>query len=59
MSRVGRENPSARKLFEVAELDINEISAQNKKMREGEDSIDDIERHVDEWISENEETFDS
>lgn len=52
------ENPAAAKLFEVAELDINDVSAQNKKMREGEDSIEDIERHVDEWIAENQEAFD-
>ena len=49
----------AAKLFEAAALDINDVSAQNKKMRDGEDSIEDIERHVDEWISANQETFDS
>ena len=52
-------NPAAAKLFEVAKLDINDVSAQNKRMRDGEDSLDDIARHVDEWISTNQETFDS
>ncbi len=52
-------NPAARAVFELAELDINEISAQNKKMRDGEDSLDDIARHVDEWIAANQDTFNS
>ena len=52
-------NPAAAKLFELAVLDINDVSAQNKKMRDGQDSIDDIERHVDEWIKAHQATFDS
>jgi len=52
------DNAAAAKLFEVAELNINDVSAQNKKMQDGEDSIEDIDRHVDEWITENREAFD-
>ncbi len=52
-------NPAAQKLFELAALDINDVSAQNLKMRNGEDSEDDIARHVDEWIKANQATFDS
>ena len=52
-------NPAARAVFELAELDINDVSAQNNKMRSGEDSVDDIARHVDEWIAANQATFDS
>ena len=52
-------NPAAAKLFEVAKLDINDVSAQNKKMRDGEDSIEDILRHTDEWIAANQAEFDS
>ena len=51
-------NPAAAKLFEIAKLDINDISAQNLKMRNGEDSLDDIARHVNEWIAANKSTFD-
>ena len=51
-------NPAAARLFELATLDINEVSAQNMRMRDGEDSIEDVRRHVDEWIAENRETFD-
>ena len=52
-------NPAAAKLFEIASLDINDVSAQNKAMQDGEDSIEDIDRHVDEWITKNQDTFDS
>ena len=52
-------NPAAAKLFEVATLDINDVSGQNKKMRDGEDSMEDIERHVNEWIKVHQTTFDS
>ncbi|MGI9303700.1 MAG: glycine betaine/L-proline ABC transporter substrate-binding protein ProX [Gammaproteobacteria bacterium] len=52
-------NPAAAKLFEVAVIDINEVSAQNNLMRGGEDSLEDIARHVDEWIKANQATFDS
>jgi len=51
-------NPAAAKLFEVATLDINDVSAQNRKIRDGEDSSADIDRHVDGWIAENRATFD-
>ncbi|MCG7627188.1 glycine betaine/L-proline ABC transporter substrate-binding protein ProX [Epibacterium sp. MM17-32] len=53
------ENPAAAKLFEVARLDVNDISAQNKLMADGEDSSDDINRHVDEWITAHQADYDS
>ena len=53
------ENPAAAKLFEVARLDVNDISAQNKLMADGEDSSDDIDRHVDEWITAHQADYDS
>lgn len=51
-------NPAAAKLFEVASININDISGQNKKVADGEDSSDDIDRHVDEWIEANRATYD-
>ena len=53
------ENPAAAKLFEVARLDVNDISAQNKLMADGEDSSDDIDRHVDAWIAAHQADYDS
>ncbi|SEN66622.1 glycine betaine/proline transport system substrate-binding protein [Roseovarius tolerans] len=51
-------NPAAEKLFELATLEINDVSAQNNRMQSGEDSIEDIDSDVDDWIAANQETFD-
>ena len=51
-------NPAAAKLFEVMELSANDISAQNLRMRDGEKSTADIERHADDWIRAHKVTFD-
>ena len=53
-----RDNPAAKKLFEEAKIDINDVSEQNNKMRDGEDKDADINRHVDEWIANNRAAFD-
>jgi len=52
-------NPAAAKLFELATININDVSAQNNWMHDGDDNLDDIARHVDEWIAANRELFDS
>ncbi|WP_421704302.1 glycine betaine/L-proline ABC transporter substrate-binding protein ProX [Aliiroseovarius sp.] len=51
-------NPAAAKLFEVASIDINSVSAQNKLVADGEDSSEDIDRHVADWIDANRATYD-
>ncbi|KKW68966.1 glycine/betaine ABC transporter substrate-binding protein [Lampropedia cohaerens] len=51
-------NPAAAKLFEIMQVPIGDISAQNLRMQQGEGSRNDIERHVDAWISANQATFD-
>ena len=43
-------NPAAAKLFAVMRLSNNDISAQNLRMRDGENKPADIARHVDAWI---------
>lgn len=52
-------NPAARALFEAAKININDISAQNKLVADGEDSPADIDRHADEWIAANRAEYDS
>lgn len=52
-------NPAAAKLFELARIDINDISAQNKMIADGEDSSDAIDGHVDAWIENNRAAYDS
>lgn len=52
-------NPAAAKLFELMRVSANDISAQNLRMRDGEDSAKAIERHADAWIRANRETFET
>ena len=52
-------NPAAAKLFEVATLDINDISAENKLITDGENTQDDIQRHADDWIKAHQAEYDS
>jgi glycine betaine/proline transport system substrate-binding protein len=52
-------NPAAKRFFELAKISINDIGAQNLKMRDGEKSVKDINRHADEWIAANQAAFDS
>ncbi|MFO7642260.1 MAG: glycine betaine/L-proline ABC transporter substrate-binding protein ProX [Candidatus Competibacteraceae bacterium] len=56
--KFARENPAAAKLFSIMRLSANDISSQNLRMRDGEKSPSDIERHADAWIKAHQETFD-
>jgi len=51
------ENPAAKRFFELVEIPINDISAENLLIQQGEDQPADIRRHAEEWIEENSETF--
>jgi glycine betaine/proline transport system substrate-binding protein len=51
------ENPAAKRFFEVFTLPLGDINAQNTKMQNGEKSQEDIERHAQEWIAANQETW--
>ncbi len=51
-------NPAAASVFESVQIPIADINEQNKKMREGEDSEEDIRQHAETWIEENQEQFD-
>lgn len=50
-------NPAAAKLFAIMKLSNNDISAQNKRMRDGENKAADIERHVEGWIKAHADTY--
>lgn len=52
-------NPAARSLFEAAQIDINDISAQNKLIADGEDSSEDIHRHVPDWVATHQAEYDA
>lgn len=51
-------NPAAARLFSIMKLSNNDISSQNLRMRDGEKSAADIERHTNAWIKANQKTFD-
>jgi glycine betaine/proline transport system substrate-binding protein len=51
-------NPAAAKLFEVMKIDINDVSAENKQIADGEKSSADIDKHVDAWIAAHKDTYD-
>ena len=51
-------NPAAAKLFEVASIPINDISAENKEINDGQNKSADIDKHVDDWIKANQKTYD-
>lgn len=51
--------PAAAKLFEVMSVSVNDMSAQNLKMKEkGQGGWDAAVRHADAWIAANREIFD-
>lgn len=51
------ENPAAAKMFAVMSIPFADIAAQNAKMFAGQNTEEDIERHVAEWIAANQETW--
>jgi len=51
-------NPAAVKLFEVMRLPLADISAQNERMRQGENTQADIARHTAGWIKYHQQLFD-
>lgn len=51
-------NPAAKKFFELARIDVNDVSAENTLMNKGEDKIKDIDRHVADWIKAHQADFD-
>ena len=51
-------NPAADTLFELVQIPLEEIAAQNVQMRAGENSTDEIRRHAEAWIEANREQVD-
>ena len=52
------QNPAAGKLFEVMQIPLNDISAQNRLIHKGEKSAAAIDRHANSWIKAHQTTFD-
>ncbi|MCF6109853.1 glycine betaine/L-proline ABC transporter substrate-binding protein ProX [Mesorhizobium muleiense] len=51
-------NPAAAKLFELAKIDIKEVSAENKLIADGEKNSADIDTHVETWIAAHRDAYD-
>lgn len=51
-------NPAAAQLFEVMQLPVGDINAQNLAMRNGQNRQADLARHADGWIKAHQQTFD-
>jgi len=52
-------NPAAAKLFDIMQISVNDVSAQNLKMKEkGEGGWKNAMRHADAWIKAHQSTFD-
>lgn len=53
------DNPEIERWFELVSIPITDVSLQNQRMRDGENTPEDIRRHAEEWIQNNQGTFDS
>jgi glycine betaine/proline transport system substrate-binding protein len=51
-------NPAAEKFFELVEVPIGDVSAQNQLMQDGEDTPEQIRAHAEAWVADNQEQFD-
>lgn len=51
-------NPAAVKFFQVAEIPIGDVSAQNQLIQEGEDTPEQVREHAEAWVAENQAQFD-
>ncbi|NEO51641.1 MAG: glycine betaine/L-proline ABC transporter substrate-binding protein ProX [Okeania sp. SIO3B5] len=52
-------NPVAKRWFELVEIPIVDMNAESLRIKEGEDTPEDILRHGQEWIKNNQEKYDS
>lgn len=52
-------NPAARALFEAAKMDINEVSAEALRIKNGEDKPEDLQRHAEKWIAAHQAEYDA
>lgn len=52
-------NPAAKRLFEVIEIPLADINTQNQRIKQGENTPEEIRRHAEEWIKNHQQEFDS
>lgn len=49
------DNPSARKWFELVSVPIEDVNHENFLIHEGEDDLEDIRRHAEDWVARHED----
>jgi glycine betaine/proline transport system substrate-binding protein len=52
-------NPAAKRLFEVIEIPLGDINAQNQLIKSGENTPEEIRRHGSEWVNNHQQQFDT
>ncbi|MDY7005213.1 MAG: glycine betaine/L-proline ABC transporter substrate-binding protein ProX [Cyanobacteriota bacterium] len=52
-------NSVAKKWFELVKIPIADMNAESLRIKEGEDQEEDIQRHAQEWVENNQEKYDS
>ncbi|NEO33791.1 MAG: glycine betaine/L-proline ABC transporter substrate-binding protein ProX, partial [Symploca sp. SIO3C6] len=52
-------NPSAKRWFELVEIPLADVNQQQKLVQDGEDSPEDVRRHAQTWIDNNQQLFDN
>ncbi|HAC63176.1 MAG TPA: proline/glycine betaine ABC transporter substrate-binding protein ProX [Cyanothece sp. UBA12306] len=52
-------NPIAKRWFELVQIPAEDINQESLKIKEGENKPEDIRRHAQEWVANNQELFDS
>ena len=55
---VAKNHPDVATLFSIMSVSVNDVSAQNQLIKDGQSTPADIKRHVDSWIKAHQETFD-
>ena len=52
-------NPVAKKWFELVEISVADMNAESLRIKNGEDQPEDILRHAQEWVKNNQQQYDS
>ncbi|NEP87520.1 MAG: glycine betaine/L-proline ABC transporter substrate-binding protein ProX [Okeania sp. SIO2C2] len=52
-------NPVAKRWFELVKISIADMNAESLRIKEGEDTLEDIMRHAQEWVKNHQQEYDS
>lgn len=52
-------NPVAKRWFELVEIPVADMNTESLRIKKGEDKEEDILRHAQEWIKNNQEKYDN